>query len=108
MTPAKFLSPVLVDRDGLAYALDGAHSFTLLLPRQRDARFAERGQRPVGGVWPDGGGVVELEDIPDPVAEVAAELRASARDPLHAVVGDRVMLDRYRVIAWADRLDGAR
>lgn len=36
------------------------------MPKYADARLAESGQRVKGGVWPEGHGVVEIEDIPKP------------------------------------------
>ena len=62
----KFLSPVLVDNEGWISALDAEGFPQGYGPGTRDAALAERGQRPKGGVWPDGFGVVELEDIPKP------------------------------------------
>lgn len=62
----KFLSPVQLDRDGWISALDAEGFPQGYGPGTRDAALTERGQRPKGGVWPDGFGVVELEDIPKP------------------------------------------
>ena len=103
MTPAKFLSPVLVGRDGVAVALDVNRTRYCYDQRSMPEVLAASGQRPVGGVWPEGGGLVELEDIPDPVAEVAAvaaELRRLADRTGRVLPSD--------LPPWADRLDGAR
>lgn len=64
----KFLSPALMDSDGYVHVMDPSHpsDLTWWTPMHRDRELAKRGQRPKGGVWPEGFGVVELEDIPKP------------------------------------------
>lgn len=62
----KFLSPVHMDSAGWISTLDAKGDPEGWGPGRRDEVLAERGQRPKGGVWPDGFGVVELEDIPRP------------------------------------------
>ena len=63
----KFLSPVLVTHTGFMYAVDSSTGYVdCWSPGDRAVAVDKRGQRPKGGVWPDGFGVVELEDIPKP------------------------------------------